>query len=156
MIDARDLKTAVNADDPRNSISAAPSFEEYTKSRNDGGVGGVGIGNNGGNNGGSSSDNGGRMATGIDNATTPSKEAETNDYVPVPAGRRTSNYGDDGTGLGENRRGEGGVGRTGRDADVEDVDVKTDGEGIALPSSYLVDRDENDGRGDCDHPCASA
>ena len=59
-----------------------------------------------------------------------------------------------------NHQGEGRRGGTGKDAKVEDVDVKADGEGIALPSSYSLDRDgfgdKNDGRGVCDCPCASA
>ena len=73
MIDSRNPKTTVNADDPRKSISAAPFFEEYTKIRNDGGVSGVGVGvgNNGGNNGGSGGDTGGRTTTGIVTAMTP-------------------------------------------------------------------------------------
>ena len=51
----------------------------------------------------------------------------------------------------ESRRGEGGRGRTGKDADVEDVDIKVDGEGIALPSSYPVYGYKNgDGFGDVD------
>ena len=79
-------------------------------------------------------------------------------------GRLTINDGDDGTGFGENHRGEGWRGRTGKDAHVEDVDVKADGEGINLLSSYHVYGDEyGDGFGDenygrvgRDRPCASA
>ena len=101
MIDARDPKSTVNADNTRKSILAALSFEENTKIRNDGGVSGVGIGvvNNGGNKDGNGGDKSGRTTTGIATATTPSKEAAINVYVMVPAGYRTSNYGNDGTGL---------------------------------------------------------
>ena len=61
-------------------------------------------------------------------------------YPDLPRGAhglRTSKYSNNGTGLVENRRGEGERGRTGKDADVEDVDVKADGEVIALPSLIL-------------------
>ena len=59
-------------------------------------------------------------------------------------------------------RGEGGMGRTRKDADVKYVDVKADGEGIDLPLIPPVDvyvdgvGDENDVRGGHDRPCASA
>ena len=52
-----------------------------------------------------------------------------------------------------NRQGEGGRGSTGKDANVQDMKVKADGEGINIPSSYPVYRDsdgfgdKNDGRG---------
>ena len=58
--------------------------------------------------------------------------------------------------------GKGGRGRTGKDADVKDVDVKADGEGISLPlilPRQLIcrrSRQKNDGWGGHDHPCASA
>ena len=56
------------------------------------------------------------------------------------------------------------MGRTGKDADVEDVDVKADGEEIALPSYYPVYGDgykdglgeKNYGWGGHNRPCASA
>ena len=69
-------------------------------------------------------------------------------------------------GLVKNHQGEGGRVRIGKEANVEDIDVKGDGDGLTLLSSSPVDEyidgesdgfcDENYGRGGCDRPCTSS
>ena len=56
-------------------------------------------------------------------------------------GSTIGNYTNDVPNLGENYRGEGGRGRIVYDADVEDVDVKADGENLPLSSYSPLDGD---------------
>ena len=56
-------------------------------------------------------------------------------------GLRTSNNGEDRTGLRENSWEEGGRGKTRKDADVKNFDVKANGERIYLQSSSPTDLD---------------
>ena len=51
----------------------------------------------------------------------------------VVGGSTIGNNDDDGPGVGDNLREGGGRQRIGKDADVEDVDVESDGEELALP-----------------------
>ena len=86
----------------------------------------------------------------------------------VVGGSNSGNNGnyDDVRGLGENCWGKGGRVRTVKDANVQGVDVKADGEGLTLPSSSPIDGDrygdrdgfgdKNYGWGSRDRPCASA
>ena len=73
---------------------------------------------------------------------------------------RVSTIGNDNDdGLGENRRLEGGRGRTEKDSDVEDVDMEADGEVLAISPPPPLDRDgvvdKDNVRGICGCPCAS-
>ena len=52
----------------------------------------------------------------------------------VFVGSDVGNVNDDGPGLGDNRRRGGGRGRTGKDSDVEYIDIEADREQLALPS----------------------
>ena len=51
----------------------------------------------------------------------------------VSGGSDSINEDYDRTGLGENHQSEGGRVRTGKDADVKEVDAESNGEGLALP-----------------------
>ena len=74
-------------------------------------------------------------------------------------GCQTSNNNDNRTVLGDNPQGELGRGRIGKCDNIEDFEIKADGEGIYLPSSSPIDIDgvgsENNGRGGRDCPCTS-